>query len=114
MIVRPAVGRAFAPACTVPAGYLLDELFVEGTATAYSLRDGATYDRSGVWDAVPSRTAPFRSRHLVVRPVDPAGFGGTVLVNWQNVTRGFETGAPPEDLAALGLAWVGVSAERVV
>ena len=47
------------------------------------------------------------------RPLDPDVFSGKVVVNWQNVTRGFEMGAPPPDLVDLGLAWVGVSAQRV-
>jgi hypothetical protein len=105
--------RPFAPGCGEGPGYVLEEFLLEGQATAYRLADGTGYDDAGRWDAVPSRSAPYQTRILVVRPVAADDFSGTVLVNWQNVTRGFETGAPPPDLAVLGLAWVGVSAQRV-
>ena len=49
----------------------------------------------------------------MLRPVDPARFGGTVVVSWQNVTVGFEMGTPVLDVAAAGVAWVGVTAQRV-
>jgi hypothetical protein len=91
----------------------LEEFLLEGHATAYRLADGTGYDDGGRWDAVPGRSAPFRTRILVMRPLDPDVFSGTVVMNWQNVTRGFEMGAPPPDLAVLGLAWVGVSAQCV-
>ena len=105
-------GHPFAPGCGTLPGYVFEEFLLDGEATAYRPADGTTYDDSGHWDAVPNRSALYRTRILVVRPADADGFSGTVLVNWQNVTRGFETGAPPPDLVALGLAWVGVSAQR--
>jgi hypothetical protein len=57
---------------------------------------------------------PYRTRIIVRRPVSQAAFNGTVLVEWQNVTAGY-------DLDALwnrrhlreGYVWVGVSAQRV-
>jgi len=104
--------RPFAPGCGEVPGYVVEEFFLEGEATAFRPADGTSYDDSGHWDAVESRSAPYRTRILVVRPTKPDDFRGTVLLNWQNVTRGFETGAPPPDLAVLGLAWVGVSAQR--
>src|SRR4029434_8170575 len=69
----------------------------------------------GKWRVRPSRTAPFRTRVLVVRPVDMARFNGIVHVNWQNVTAGFELGTADAESEQLldGFAWVGVSAQRV-
>jgi hypothetical protein len=93
-------------------GYVLEEFLLEGEAAAYELVDGCSYDDSGHWDAVENRGAPYRTRILVMRPTKADDFSGTVLLNWQNVTRGFETGGPPADLAVGGLAWVGVSSQR--
>jgi hypothetical protein len=95
------------------AGYVQEEYFLEGDATAYELEPGAEYGVDGRWAVRPSRTAPFRTRILVVRPVDPAHFNGTVVVNWQNVTAGFEIGSVPVDLMTAGYAWVGASVQKV-
>ena len=51
---------------------------------------------------------------LVLRPEDPARFNGTVLVNWNNVSAGYENlggGDSPEVLEG-GYAFVAVSAQR--
>jgi len=50
----------------------------------------------------------------VVRPRDPAAFNGTVVLNWQNVSAGYEYGSlTAGDEALEGYAWVGVSAQEV-
>ena len=90
-----------------------EEFFLEGTATAYGAAPGSELGVDGAWDVEPSREAPFRTRMLVVRPRDAARFNGVVHVNWQNVTAGFEIGAPDAELLTDGCAWVGVSAQRV-
>jgi Alpha/beta hydrolase domain len=95
------------------AGYVEEEYFLEGDATAYTLEPGAEYGTDGRWAVQASRTAPFRTRLLVVRPVDSARFNGTVVVNWQNVTAGFELGSVSLDLMADGYAWVGASTQKV-
>src|SRR5262245_25666717 len=94
-------------------GCVAEEYFLEGTATAYRAAPGAELGIDGAWDVEPSREAPFRTRMLVVRPRDAARFNGVVHVSWQNVTAGFEIGAPDEDLLTDGCAWVSVSAQRV-
>ena len=83
-------------------GYVEEE-YLSGAADAYST--------SG---AKLASDVPYRTRLLVRRPVSQSSFNGTVLVEWQNVTAGY-------DLDALwnrrhlreGYAWVGVSAQRV-
>ena len=65
----------------------------------------------GVWTAEPVGVAPYRTRVLVVRPVDPAAFSGTVFLEWQNVSAGVEQPAPTEGEVYRGHAWVGVSAQ---
>jgi len=74
------------------AGYVQEEFFLEGIATAYEIEPGTDLGIDGRWSVQPYGTAPFRTRMLVVRPVDAADFNGTVIVNWQNVTAGFELG----------------------
>ena len=96
-------------------GCLAEEFFVDGTAAAYEAEPGAEFSVDGKWRVLSSRTAPFRTRLLVVRPVDMARFNGVVYVNWQNVTAGFELGIADAESEQLleGFAWVGVSAQRV-
>ncbi len=85
------------------SGYVEEEFYVSGVADAYATNG----------DKLAS-SVPYGTRVIVRRPVSAADFNGTVLVEWQNVTAGY-------DLDALwnrrhlreGYAWVGVSAQRV-
>ena len=85
------------------SGYVEEEFYVSGVADAFAT-DGTKLASS----------VPYRTRVIVRRPVSAHDFNGTVLVEWQNVTAGY-------DLDALwnrrhlreGYAWVGVSAQRV-
>jgi hypothetical protein len=109
-------GRPFSlPLTNLEAiGYVAEEFFLDGTATAYEAAPGAELGQDGKWSVRPARTAPFRTRMLVVRPAHEADFNGVVHVNWQNVTAGFEIGTiSPNDQLLDGFAWVGVSAQRM-
>jgi hypothetical protein len=85
------------------SGYVEEEFYLSGAADAYSTTG-----------AKLASDVPYRTRIIVRRPSSQAAFNGTVLVEWQNVTAGY-------DLDALwnrrhlreGYAWVGVSAQRV-
>lgn len=93
-------------------GYLNEEYFLEGEATAYELIDG-THGADGQWKTRASADkADYKTRMLVVRPEDRSAFNGTVVVFWLNVTAGFELGAAGGE-ALRGYAWVGVSAQKV-
>ena len=96
------------------AGYVEEEYFIEGTATAY--RGNGPLGTDGRWSVSPSRNAPFKTRILVRRPEDPAKFNGTVVVEWQNVSGGFdvdaEWGYAYPELMREGFVWVGVSAQH--
>jgi Alpha/beta hydrolase domain len=96
-------------------GYVAEKFFLDGAAAAYEAQPGADLTVDGNWRFRQSRTAPFRTRVLVVRPLDMARFNGVVHVNWQNVTAGFELGTADFESDQLldGFAWVGVSAQRV-
>ncbi len=96
-------------------GYGETEFSLEGTATSYELKGERGAD--GRWDVAPGAEAPFRTRFVVRRPLDPGRFSGTVVVEWHNVSAGID--AAPDwgffhrHLAAQGHVWVGVSAQKV-
>ncbi len=86
-------------------GYVEQEFFVAGTATAYTSAD--PLDADGVWTATPGDTAGYVTRILVRRPTNPKKFNGTVVVEWLNVSGGRRRRAGldfrPHDAAARGL-----------
>jgi hypothetical protein len=96
-------------------GYQETEFSVEGMAASYELQDERGED--GCWDVTPGAEAPFRTRFVVRRPIDPDRFSGTVVVEWHNVSAGID--AAPDwgffhrHLADQGHGWVGVSAQKV-
>jgi Alpha/beta hydrolase domain len=95
-------------------GYVLEEFFLDGTATSYETAGPAGAD--GYWQVTPSAQVPFTTRIVVCRPADPAAFTGTVILEWLNVSAGFDS--PPHwmlthrQVVRSGWAWVGVSAQR--
>ncbi|HTS98870.1 MAG TPA: alpha/beta hydrolase domain-containing protein [Streptosporangiaceae bacterium] len=95
-------------------GYTLEEFFLEGTADRYAAEGPAGAD--GHWDVTPSGRAPFATRLVVCRPSDPAAFTGTVILEWLNVSAGFDAPAhwmlTHRHVVRSGWAWVGVSAQR--
>jgi Alpha/beta hydrolase domain len=95
-------------------GYTLEEFFLESTATCYEAAGPAGAD--GYWAVTPSGDAPFTTRLVVCRPADPAAFTGTVILEWLNVSAGFDAPAhwmlTHRHVIRSGWAWVGVSAQR--
>lgn len=96
-------------------GYEQSEFLFGGTATAYTSATPLTSD--GKWKVTPASSAPFTTRLLVYRPVDPKDFNGTVLVEWNNVSGGLDTApiwlAAHDELIREGYAWVGVTTQQV-
>ncbi|WP_137726249.1 alpha/beta hydrolase domain-containing protein [Prescottella subtropica] len=94
------------------AGYLEQEFFLSGTATAY--REDGEWGPDGRWSATEAGQAPYRTRLLVRRPADPERFNGTVVVEWLNISGGVDVdvdfGYMHSELLQ-GYAWVGVSAQ---
>lgn len=96
-------------------GYVEEEYFLEGEATAYESEDDLSED--GRWEVTEAGTAPYRTRIIVRRPADAGDFDGTVFVEWLNVTGGVD--ADPDfslvhpELLSQGSAYVGVSAQQV-
>ena len=96
-------------------GFSEKEFFLEGSATAYALTGAMGMD--GKWSLSEASKAPFKTRLLVRRPLDPSKFNGTVIVEWLNVS-GSADGDPgfmynSELILREGYAYVGVSAQKV-
>jgi hypothetical protein len=92
-------------------GYVEEEYFISGEAQRYEPIGALTAD--GKWNVQPAATAPFKTRILVRRPKNAARFTGTVVVEWTNVSAGYElSSADPPGLYE-GHAYVAVSAQYV-
>jgi Alpha/beta hydrolase domain len=95
------------------AGYEQAEYTVRGSARSFGSTVPLGHD--GRWDVAPEQTAPYSTRIVVYRPIDRASFGGTVVLEWFNVSAGFDTA--PDWLAAHNaliderVVWIGVSAQ---
>lgn len=96
-----------------PRGYVVEEYQLEGSLVGYQLVAGTDATVDGRWDVDEYGSAPYRTRMLVVRPDDATRFNGTVVVAWQNVSAGVESGGPSGGELYDGYAWVGVSAQEV-
>jgi hypothetical protein len=127
---RPAIGAATLegpittgalspPAAPRPVdlaaiGYVEEEYFASGTATAYAAAGEITPE--GNWAVSPTSTAPYRTRFVLRRPADPSRFNGVVVMEWLNVTV---VEAAPEwtytnrAIVDAGAAWLGVSVQAL-
>lgn len=109
-------GRPFAASLQDVAalGYEEVEYVLAGSAKRYRDVDGSTARRDGRWQAQEAGEAPFRTRMLVYRPKDPARFNGTVILNWNNVTAGYDLfGAESLELFEGGFAAVFLTTQKV-
>jgi hypothetical protein len=98
----------------LPEGWVEEELALSGFATTYTSEGELPTD--GRFDLGTAFEEPYETRVVVRRP--PAeDFNGTVLVEWLNVSGGFD--AHPDysyladEILRGGYAWVGVSAQYV-
>jgi hypothetical protein len=97
-------------------GYVEEEFLAAGTARGYDVRGDASPD--GHWEcAAADETAPYRTRVLVRRPADADRFSGVLLVEWLNVSGGFDTDPDwafgHEEIFRAGHAYAAVSAQAV-
>jgi hypothetical protein len=110
MIVTPVPGR---PALLLGAfgvadvGYAAEEYFISGTASSYSAATEPSSDG----------TADFITRIVVLTPLEPTRFNGTVLVEWLNVSGGIDAPAvwmmAHREMLRAGYGYVAVSTQRV-
>ena len=91
-------------------GFVEQEFYFQGTANRYNTPSLAT-------GSIIDSGHPYLTRMLVRPPADPKQFNGTVLVEWLNVTNGFDADNTWffswEHILKEGYAWVGVSAHEV-
>lgn len=96
-------------------GYVAEEFFVSGTASSYTPTSELGPD--GQWPVTPSGTADYTTRIVALTPADAAGFNGTVLVEWLNVSGGIDAPAvwmmAHREIIRAGYAYVAVSAQKV-
>jgi len=90
-------------------GYVEEEFFFDGKANTY------TTPEFGKSAEIAVAGIPFRSRLLVRRPASQARFNGVVIVEWVNVTNGYDTDVlwlyEKEFFIREGYAWIGVSVQ---
>ena len=108
----PMTGRQ--PIDFAAVGYAETEWSMSGEAASYTAESTPEDGRFQLSDA---DSAPFATRVLVRRPVDPAAFSGVVLVEWLNVSGG-QDAAPDfaylaEEILRAGHVWIGLSAQYI-
>lgn len=93
-------------------GYIEQEFFFEGTANAYYITSPLA-----TGSVKPGSSQPYRTRMIVRRPLPRKHFNGVVIMEWQNVSAGFDLdalwAASHEHFLRRGYAWIGVSAQRI-
>ena len=94
-------------------GYIEEEFFFEGTANVYNIVP--TVSKKNTAEIIAT-DQPYKTRMIVRRPASAGAFNGTVMMEWQNVTAGYEPDAlwlqSHDYLIRRGYAWIGVSAQR--
>jgi hypothetical protein len=100
-------------------GYVEQEFRYSGNAFRYDTTGDIDQTGTKLTTGGPADDGrfPYETRMIVRRPADPDDFNGTVVVEWQNVTAGFDLEAnwfgDPEYLLENGYAYVAISAQRV-
>ena len=84
-------------------GYVEEEYFIAGMAKSYGV--------------TPAPDASYKTRLYILRPADMGTFNGTVVVEWLNVSGGYDTAAMWSagrgEITREGEVFVGVSAQKV-
>ena len=92
-------------------GYVEQEFEFSAMAGIYNY----TAPPPAPWDLVLQDQQPCTSRMIVRRPSDPAAFNGTFILEWLNVTNGYDVDIEWDTVAQYlqrsGHSFVGVSAQ---
>ncbi|MCU1346330.1 MAG: signal peptide-containing protein [Acidimicrobiia bacterium] len=93
-------------------GFRQTEYLIEGTAQRFRSVGPLSFD--GRWSVEPDGEEPYRTRMLVTAPVEPSHSNGTLLVEWNNVSAGFDTIiCDSGDLLSEGFTHVGITAQHL-
>ena len=94
-------------------GYVEEEFFAAGTASAFEATSAPT---DGRWTVIPTASAAYRTRIIVRRPADRARCNGTVVAEWMNQSSGESApdwGYLNPELTRRGYVYVAVSAQAL-
>jgi hypothetical protein len=98
-------------------GYVEEEFYLEGKANAYDTPVSTPATPPTALANVTTPDVAYKTRIVVRRPSDPAKFNGTVLVEWLNVTDGFDGEyfwvQAHQYVTRAGYAYIGLSAQDV-
>jgi hypothetical protein len=99
-------------------GYVEEEFYLEGTATRYNVpRPGAAAPPAAASATILTEGHPYKTRMIVRRPLSSKKFNGVVIMDWLNVTSGYNLDAmwltSYAHFLREGYAYVGVSVQRV-
>ena len=95
-------------------GYLSEEFTISGEARSFA---GDSAEEPSLPTIRAAGTARYCTRVAIFRPSDPARFSGTAVVEWLNCRDGTDT-VPQwlrmhRHIVRSGMAWVGVSTQRI-
>ena len=97
-------------------GYVEEEFYLQGTATRYDVPRIPAGAAPATSSAGILSTHPYKTRMIVRRPMAQKDFNGIVLVEWLNVTSGYNLDAlwltSYAHILREGYAYVGVSVQR--
>jgi len=98
-------------------GYVEEEFLIEGTARSYVPTVDFATVTDGRWNAAPTGpTAHYKVRMIIRRPSDPTKFNGSVLVDWLNVSAGYDSDTFDtfeQPFMRQGYIYVGVTAQAI-
>lgn len=98
-------------------GYVEEEFFVEGKAKSYDTPEVVytPVQPPSTLAKIIKNDVPYKTRIVVRRPSDPAKFNGTVVIEWLNVTDGFDGEyfwvQAKDYLLRAGYAYIAVAAQ---
>lgn len=94
-------------------GYVEEEYFLEGVAQHYQPAAGTELTEDGMWTLEKTDTAPYKTRFIVRRPIDPDKFNGIVIVEWANVSAGYDLSlVSTPGIYDEGFAYVSIMTQR--
>ncbi|MEZ5707958.1 MAG: alpha/beta hydrolase domain-containing protein [Blastomonas sp.] len=93
-------------------GYVEEEYFVSGHARHF--RPVGPLSADGRWTVEAAGTAPYKTRVIVHRPLDPARFNGIIMCEWANVSTFSDiSNAVNQSFYQSGFIYIAISAQKM-